>query len=335
MDLKDVIDEFGDIQQGSCEKYNRLDNIPTTINIIGFIYYKNNVKYAVARCLVCASDEEVFGEGYFTVYMPSLKKGHLPCGCGKAPKYTENQMRVLCTRAANRLGYEFIDFAQDYSGVNNKILLKCPKHGEWCTGSIRGLLSKGRGCLKCQADLLSLNKRTATETKYENFEDSFCRVLKVDWRDSAPSAGGRARAKLVCQCKTCYNEFETMLSDFMSGCRCPLCSGRYQNVAYVSLVSDGDTDICLKFGITTESNLRDRNRKQNRKTVYEIKQIYIFKFEDYRGCKKAERECLKELKCGVVSKNELPDGYTETTYLYNLDEIIKIYERNGGIQNEC
>lgn len=45
---------------------------------------------------------------------------------------------------------------------------------------------------------------------------------------------------------------------------------------------------------------------------------------------KAERECLQELECGVVLKRDMPDGYTETTWYYNLEKIIQIYERNGG-----
>jgi hypothetical protein len=28
----------------------------------------------------------------------------------------------------------------------------------------------------------------------------------------------------------------------------------------------------------------------------------------------------------------MPDGYTETTWVYNLDKIVEIYERNGGLK---
>ena len=45
-----------------------------------------------------------------------------------------------------------------------------------------------------------------------------------------------------------------------------------------------------------------------------------------------QRGCRRELDCGVLSKEEFPDGYTETTWVYNLDKIVEIYERNGGVK---
>jgi hypothetical protein len=48
-------------------------------------------------------------------------------------------------------------------------------------------------------------------------------------------------------------------------------------------------------------------------------------------CKKAERECKKELETGVVLKRDMPDGYSETTWAYNIGKVKDIYERNGGV----
>lgn len=49
------------------------------------------------------------------------------------------------------------------------------------------------------------------------------------------------------------------------------------------------------------------------------------------ACKKAERECKKELETGVVLKRDMPDGWTETTWSYNIGKVVDIYKRNGGL----
>lgn len=57
-----------------------------------------------------------------------------------------------------------------------------------------------------------------------------------------------------------------------------------------------------------------------------VKRESIFNLEQ------AERECKEQLECGVVLKRDMPDGWTETTYVYNLEKIVEIYERNGGVK---
>ena len=42
-------------------------------------------------------------------------------------------------------------------------------------------------------------------------------------------------------------------------------------------------------------------------------------------------ECKKELDTGVVLKRDMPDGYSETTWAYNIGKVKDIYERNGGV----
>lgn len=43
-----------------------------------------------------------------------------------------------------------------------------------------------------------------------------------------------------------------------------------------------------------------------------------------------EREVKARLKTCVISKEEMPDGYTETTHLKNIDFIRDIYEEFSG-----
>ena len=87
--------------------------------------------------------------------------------------------------------------------------------------------------------------------------------------------------------------------------------------------------VAIKFGVAKDSV--KRTKQQNLKSSYEVSNHQTYEFPTVQQCKKAERECKMELERGVVLKRDMPDGYTETTWVYNLDKIIEIYERNGGI----
>ena len=90
-----------------------------------------------------------------------------------------------------------------------------------------------------------------------------------------------------------------------------------------------DVVVAIKFGIARDS--KQRIRQQNSRSVYRLKQHSVYTFPSVAECKKAERECKEELDCGIVLKRDMPNGYTETTWLYNLEKIEEIYKRNGGL----
>lgn len=111
---------------------------------------------------------------------------------------------------------------------------------------------------------------------------------------------------------------------------CPLCSNKPQHECYINWIIDSkNTIVAVKFGIT--SNSKRRIKQQNVKSVYEIKLFRVYKFPDTMSCKQAERQCKQTLQTGVITKEDVSDGYTETTCHSNLLKIIQIYEENGGV----
>ena len=44
-----------------------------------------------------------------------------------------------------------------------------------------------------------------------------------------------------------------------------------------------------------------------------------------------EDECEEVLPCHFLGKSAMPDGYTETTHIRNLNTIVDIYEKHGGV----
>lgn len=63
-----------------------------------------------------------------------------------------------------------------------------------------------------------------------------------------------------------------------------------------------------------------------------MSQMAVYNFPTVEDCKAAERACLSELRCGVLSACELQDGWTETVSLTDYDKVVSIYERFGGVR---
>lgn len=127
--------------------------------------------------------------------------------------------------------------------------------------------------------------------------------------------------------KITESRYMTMQEGFLS---CDCCRYERQKYAYVALVKDGDLDVCLKFGVSV--NPISRIKQQGFQTSYSTELLGSWEFIDRETANLAEKECKDKLDCGVIPKQDYPDGFSETTYLYELDNIIKIYEYYGGIK---
>lgn len=119
------------------------------------------------------------------------------------------------------------------------------------------------------------------------------------------------------------NQPLTLLDKLAVVKRTPNRSISYQ--AYVFLVDK----FTVKFGITRDVSMRHKQLEQNNKR--EIKLLYAYEFEKENAAK-AEVTCRMNFRGRRLTKKELPDGYTETTSIQNLDKIIEIYERFGGVR---
>lgn len=114
------------------------------------------------------------------------------------------------------------------------------------------------------------------------------------------------------------------------GCGCPACAGKNQKQCYINTVYDTPTPVAIKFGIAKNSDKRIKD--QNSKNLFQMEQSAVYEFKTVNACKDAEKACKRELKCGVLSKRELKDGHSETVSLLDLEKVIAIYERFGGVR---
>ena len=291
---------------------------------------KGREKFYILKCNVCSEDRELFKGGYFKSIKGSLTKGWVPCGCSKAPKWSKEQYVILCHRAAKEIGHKFLGFNGEFKGSYTKIIMICTGHGEWNSGNVSALINRGIGCPSCMIENSSVVNSKPDEVMIASFfaSGAFHPDTKF-WRSDRLTKQG-FRVYWCMFCPDCADTGEAVCSSLQLGTRSCGCSKNRQQEAYINWVLDGDYAMAIKFGIARDSKYRVK--KQNQKSVYDVQQHAVYKFPTVNSCKKAERECKQELECGVLPKQEFPDGWTETTWVYNLDKIIEIYERNGGLE---
>lgn len=329
--LEDLIDPEYGLQQDEWSLTRPKFGEHGQLEVIGWSGRIGYNKYYVLRCSECSQDSELFGSGVFRATKDKLGIGRIPCGCSSFPRWSEDQMLVRCKRKASELGHSFVGWAEEYRGNKTMVHMSCTAHGEWKTTSVYNLLS-GYSCKKCGDALRAEKKVERLTKKLENYENE-----DVYARGMVRRLGkhGKSRAYLLCECKCCGHKFDSYYMNVIkSKSGCPLCTQVVQKIAYINIVYDRDKALWLKFGITNKTKARSRNRitDQNRKSVYNSKIFGRWLFEDYQACRRAETECKQTLECGVLTKEEMPDGYTETTWVYNLEKIIAIYEKHGGVR---
>lgn len=312
------------------------------LEVIGWSGKIGSHKCYVAHCNVCSNDPELFGEGLFKIIKGAITLGREPCGCSNIPKWTEQQYYIRTNRKANQQGFEFLGWVADFHGYRTKIKLSCDKHGVWETGAINHLMN-GKGCPACKGETTAsfniLTKTMPEDQMIASFMASgaFPEGTKFWKSERRTSEGYTDYWKRWCP--DCSEVSETLTKDLKLGCKSCACNSQRQQQAYINLVKDNNHVIAIKFGIANNSLVRVKS--QNSKSIYEVINHSVYEFPTVSECKSAEKECLKLLQCGIIPKSEMIDGYTETTYPVNIEEVINIYRNfngklmNGGLNVAC
>ncbi len=333
MNLADIIDPKYGLQQDEWSSLGLRFGKEDQLEVIGWSGFNENskkVKAYIAFCKVCADDPELFGEGFFKTWKSTLKGGWISCGCGINTRWTEDQYIVRCKRKAEELGYEFLGWAEPFHGKRTKTKMLCLDHGEWETGVIYTLTNMGQGCMLCKYDVVSKSRTKPDEVMIESFLASgqFPEGTRF-WRSERINSQGYTNNWYV-YCPECQFTGEGASQNLHKGSRPCNCTGMRQEECYVNwIIDENNRAVALKFGIANVSTRRIS--KQNSLSIYEVRNHSIYKFPDKTSCLAAERECKQTLECGVLTKEVMPDGYTETTDVLNLVRIKQIYLKHGGM----
>lgn len=335
MNLEDVIDPEYGLQQDDWSESRPRFGDEQQLEVVGWSGKRKDRsdKLYILKCSKCSQDNDLFGEGYFKVLKCSLVRGTVPCGCSKSPKWSQEQFHTLCTRKSLEVGHKFLGFIGGWEGQTTKIKMSCEKHGEWSSGTVANFISKGHGCPTCRNIATGVGNRKPDHLMVKLFFESGAFHTDTDfWRSGRLTKQGRAIYWYM-YCPRCDEVGESTGGSLQRGMLSCACNNHRQQECYINwIVDEQGSAVAIKFGMARDS--KQRIKRQDRMSGYILKQHSIYTFPDVSSCKAAERECKQTLECGVLSKEEMPDGYTETTSVLNLGRIKRIYEKHGGVLND-
>jgi hypothetical protein len=301
------------------------------IEIIGWSGKYRSAKKYVLICKECAKDQEMFGEGYFSATLTNLTSGRIPCGCAKSHKRTIAQYAIEATRTCEFLGLKFIDWEGEFKDTRVKCKIECPVHGIYATTSLNSLINQQSGCRKC-ADVYIAKRFTKPDNQMaDKFMSTgmFQSGTIFTRSDLQNKSGHKTFWNIECpQCGFSGTSHQSNLSVGKVPCECSYTTKMTE--AYINIISDSGNDIAIKFGISSLSHRRLKT--QGRYSVYDIRKFGVWTFPNFIQCREAENEVKQCVVSGILGKEEMPDGFTETTYTYNVDKVIQIYESNGGVR---
>ena len=320
--LEDLIDPEYGLQQDEWSLTRPRFGAEGQLEVIGWSGRSaQRRKFYLLRCDICARDEELFGRGIFKSHKNNLDSGQIPCACSKRYFWSEEQILVrLQRKLVSTPSIKFNKFL-GYEGINKtRCELECEKHGAWQV-LVTNILRRNSSCPGCNGGGLYYDVDAAIKKflKTGQFAEGteFRKIRKE---------GVRNHWEVFCP--VCETTGKSFASNLLKGYRCCSCGTFRQKEAYINLIKEDFGYVAVKLGIANKSEVRLLN--QNSCCIYEVENFGVWEFETKKSCLAAERECKQTLECGILTREEMPDGYTETTWLYNLDKIISIYEKHGG-----
>lgn len=290
------------------------------LEVVGIVGKHGTAATFKVTCTECSKDPELFPDGYFVSLKGSLIKGQKPCGCSKKPEWCDWQYLIIARRAVKD---RFIvhGFSEEFHGNTTKLNLECLKDGHKWTARINDIINGGKGCPKCAG----VYRPTEQEALQKCID--ICKEMDYDVV-GFPNGYKNQRSRFEYICKI-HGKHQVRYTNFVNtGSRCSGCaitgySTSKQGTFYVYKWTK-DNHGFIKFGITNQKEL-SRIKKQKRETEYKYKKVWSATFEDGSIPLHIENYIKNSgIEIGIMSKEEFPDGFTETTYVDNLDVLDRL-----------
>ncbi|EJL7662343.1 hypothetical protein NMZ58_000874 [Salmonella enterica] len=265
------------------------------------------------------------GEWYSTSidkFLGKKQAGCPKCGalkrndhCRVSEEEALEKIKIRC----EELNYTFLGFVGEWSGVYTKLILRCNKHNhEWGTTDYCNFSkSKSKGCIKCRLEK-SNKTRGFDPEKYEAKIAELCKGRDLEFLGWVGGECKNSHSRMILKC-TKHNEIwdTTTYTNFIRrpemGCsQCTLYGFRSTRPAWVYVQDIAGK--AIKFGITNRKSAEDRMKQQANKSGLKHTMLFSWHFEDGQKAYEIETAVKTRFKdvIGVMSREEMPDGFTET-----------------------
>lgn len=210
-----------------------------------------------------------------------------------------NESRLTTEIINNRYAHKHIEMLDNYTdGARSKYRFRCSEGHEWKSRA------DSATCVICDGTRLS-KEEVNERIKHKNVE------LVGDFVN--------ALTKTEFRCMTCSSEWSTTPASVIHQSSCPSCSTKGFNVSKKAHGYILDFGHFIKFGISTNV---ERRLTKHRSHNPAHKVIYTKEFVSGKDARRWENSVKKTFGCKFVTKDECPDGWTETLCSKKIDELI-------------
>lgn len=216
---------------------------------------------------------------------------------------------------AKQVHGDLYDYSKvEYLSAKTKVVITCNLHGDFL--QIPNSHLKGRGCPHCGLIKIGNFKRKSFDVFVDQANTVHCNKY-VYFNDYV---NGRTPLTIICPH---HGTFKQSPENHLSGQECPSCAvygydPKIPCCFYVNLIGENH----IKFGITRD--LKRRVLTQNSKTTDVVVNIFSISLTYGALAKELEDSIKQNTKCGVLDKDQLPDGYTETLKYSDLDSVYDL-----------
>ena len=202
----------------------------------------------------------------------------------------------------------------EYKTTRAEVKIICKSHGIFEQQPNSHL--NGRGCPECAKIKISKVKNKGKKA----FEQDAMSIHGYKYKYVGAYINGRTPTEILC---CVHGVFRQSPENHLAGQGCPSCSvyGYSPELPcyfYVNKLGDE----FLKFGITR--NLDIRLKQQSILCNYTTENIFSIYFDRSDTAFSLEKSVKSNIDCGVISKEDMLDGYTETAKLADLTKIYDI-----------
>lgn len=267
-------------------------------------------------------------------FLQTPNKHLLGSGCPLCAKDScRGNIESFISRAVKMHGDKYDYRNAIYLNTKTKVKIICNKHSHEFEQLPHLHLSGNGGCPLCLKEF----KRKQVLSNIEEFIMKAKKVHPDNEYDYSNTIYVQAKYKVEIYCKVCSEYFVQSATSHLNGSGCPNhAKAGFNNIKPGSLylvVWNKDNLSFLKYGITN-LDVNGRVSYQRRYTKYVPRILYEFKSSDGRFIRELESEIKKLVGTKFVTKNTMPDGYTETTQVKNLPKILDYIKTNYGLNPE-
>lgn len=282
---------------------------------------KNNIRLVV-ECEICKQDKELFKSGLFDIDLKSFNNGVRPCGCSIAPQWEGWQYEVMLNRRASLFNCDFLGWSSEYIGSQTRTKMHCKVHNiTWDGNCINDCRRYDILCSECHSLKMVEKTRKPDEEAVKSFK-CFADGTVFTRSDKKAKNGHREYWNVWCpDCDVSYTSNYKNLIQSYRGCEC---NTFRQKQVYLHILYSEDTPVGLKFGIANDWSVRFKGL--NTRNKLRLENYAVWEFNTTFDCRKAEQAVKDSFQSGVISKEEMPDGHTETALLSDFAGIVQMLD---------